>query len=143
MIKSLFTAALLLSLCGCFFQASQREPPAEFEEAKLRRFDKFTETPFGALVGDCAPYALLEKKVDRGGAKIDTIAPGSVAETAGFHPNDCLIVMDETKILSGIHFASLVRDRSGQNVLISFVRAGSLHQVHVELGRVRVKKTVN
>jgi S1-C subfamily serine protease len=128
-----------MPLFACSIHTSQDEYPTDFEEAKLHRFDKFAELPFGALVGDCASYALLEKKLDRGGAKIDTISPGSVAEASGFRPNDCLILMDETKILNGIHFASVVRDRSGQDVLISYIRTGSLHQVRVELRRVRLK----
>ena len=139
LMRSLFMFVLLFAVAACSTHSRTDAVRATPDESELSRLEKFGELPFGATVADCDFYALLEKKVDRGGARIDTLSPGSIAEIAGFQPGDCLRRIDEERILSGIHFASIVRDRSGQRVLISYIRSGSRNETHVTLGRVRLK----
>jgi membrane protease YdiL (CAAX protease family) len=81
-----------------------------------------------------SPDLGVSPSADRGGARVQSVAPGSGAAAAGLQPGDLIKRIDNVPVTGGHMLRAIVGMKKwGDSVVIDFERAGQAHRVTVVL----------
>ena len=142
-MRSSLVFVLSLFFLACSTHVGRDKSDSAPGESPFDPMALFSELPFGATMRDCGGGLVDLSESERGGARILGISPGSVAEQNGFVSGDCIVELDKHKIRSAEDFVRISRLRSGEEILLTYVRNQFSFEKRVRLGRFQPKPTVN